>query len=855
VKRLFTLTAILLTLSVILAAPAAFAAGEVNECAEEPFLAALNNGGLVELNCSGIIKLSDEISITHDTIIDASGQDVQITNDVGTRIFQILDEEQRVTIIHVTFTGGLARTSGGGAILNRGFLTVEASRFVDNHVETGIGGAIHNDGGTLTIRDTEFTSNVAESGGSGGAIANSNAGVLIIEGGSFNSNIATSTTNGRGGAIYGISGKGTITITGTEFNDNVAHGSTEGGGAIYDDGPSEIIIEGATFSYNSAPNANGGAIYNKGATSTTSVRDSVFSNNSAPNGHGGAIYAASGSEIAIGRSSFDSNFADTGGALHIGGSANTIIVISQNTFKANTATHENLQTSEGGGAISNEGHLTITRSTFEGNLALDGSGGAIVNHEQAYIVNSTFSQNEAMDGGAFSATDGSSLKISHSTIVDNRASTPARGAGIDSGESVSVAVQVKNSIVASSLMGQNCHSLSLSAFGTNFDTDGSCSGFQQFSLDELNLADLTDNRGRTESIALNSRSVAVDAAEDCTDLNNEVVEVDQRGVPRTHGAACDVGAYERIDNPSDLSIRNINPEMTINVEGEYTLPYTCGERYEEGEESSHHFSYDTEIEFYLPELDKFLGIFPRPRQTVSFIENLEITESEFAVPMPGGPIGVMAELRSGESMTLSCADLIAMPTQVDGMGNLVQSLNEVIESGDFFRGQLIIQSSMTDLRIYVTEKVTKTEIVPEDSIFPAADPEFIEQREPVYPEYVDYEADVSLRLVSERNEINSAEVVTPQTKTQLNVLTENFNNRAIGFRAQSASTSQVGVEIYSLQGKRVFSERTSGSKLMWRMRDNSGNLVANGVYLYVVTAVDQFGVITHSGVKKLLVLR
>ena len=60
----------------------------------------------------------------------------------------------------------------------------------------------------------------------------------------------------------------------------------------------------------------------------------------------------------------------------------------------------------------------------------------------------------------------------------------------------------------------------------------------------LNLGPLANNGGPTQTHALLSGSVAIDAVSDCTDTDNNPLTTDQRGVLRPQGSACDVGAYE-----------------------------------------------------------------------------------------------------------------------------------------------------------------------------------------------------------------------------------------------------------------------------------------------------------------------
>ena len=549
-KRIIFTLAITTFLTMSILSPAVLAEGIVNSCDDTSLRAALLAGGEVTLNCSGMIAISDQIDIEIDTTIIGTGQNVALSGSNTHRIFLVRDGIS-LTLRDLTMQDGME--TNGGAILNLGSLVAENVTFSNNHSNVGIGGAIHNDGGSVILRASTFDGNSADNGGSGGAIANSNAGELTIQGGTFNSNQASSTLTGRGGAIFGISGRGTIDITGATFTNNFAMGVQEGGGAIYDEGPSMINISDSTFTNNAAPEANGGAVYLKNATSETVIHNTLFELNQAPNGNGGAIFGASGAKTEITESTFLENSALEGGGIFNSSPDNSVLTIIDTTFEMNDASHVASVTPRGGGAISNDGKVLIFRSTFLLNTALDGSGGALHNNDTVVIVNSTFVQNNAEMGGAILNTDLASLKMSYSTLNDNFANNAARGGGIDDGNTGGGAIKIKDSIIANS-GGADCNASALQALGTNFSTDGTCLGFDFVTSEDLRLGSLMDNRGLTESIELQPGSVAIDAADDCVDLDNNQINEDQREVPRAQGSSCDVGSYETATQPLDVFV-------------------------------------------------------------------------------------------------------------------------------------------------------------------------------------------------------------------------------------------------------------------------------------------------------------
>jgi hypothetical protein len=254
----------------------------------------------------------------------------------------------------------------------------------------------------------------------------------------------------------------------------------------------------------------------------------------------------------------DGRGGDGGGILN-----NGTLEVSNVTLSSNAT-----DSPDDGGGIFNDGTLILTNSTLSDNSAGGGRGGGILNSGVAVMIKSTFANNTAFQGGGLanqgavftvinctisnnSATDGggifnvslSNVEISHSTLSGN--SGPL-GGGIISPASFSVAF-VKNSIVASAT-GDNC--ISVISLGNNYSTDASCPGFTVVTPGQLALGPLASNGGPTQTHGLLPGSVAIDAATDCTDIDGNPVNEDQRGALRPFdgdgagGAACDAGSYE-----------------------------------------------------------------------------------------------------------------------------------------------------------------------------------------------------------------------------------------------------------------------------------------------------------------------
>jgi HYR domain len=231
----------------------------------------------------------------------------------------------------------------------------------------------------------------------------------------------------------------------------------------------------------------------------------------------------------------------------------------------------------GGGGIFNNANsngtatLTVSNSTISGNSSLS-FGGGIANSSQNHgtattrIINSTLSGNSACcaGGGGISnfTLDGSTAMVtaSNCTISSNSASD---GGGVFN--SALTTVNIKNSIVANSTSGGDCSNLGTwNGTGKNFSTDSTCPGFTQVTSAQLNLGPRANNGGPTQTHALLSGSVAIDAVTDCTDVFGNPITTDQRGATRpvdgdgNGSALCDVGSFESqcLTCPSNITQSN-----------------------------------------------------------------------------------------------------------------------------------------------------------------------------------------------------------------------------------------------------------------------------------------------------------
>ena len=216
------------------------------------------------------------------------------------------------------------------------------------------------------------------------------------------------------------------------------------------------------------------------------------------------------------------------GAANFGGGIYNegYLIVNHCTFSGNFSHND-------GGAIYNLQALTVHNSTFIGNSALLNGGGIYHIYNQTLTIdNSTFYNNSANQNGGGIASSGN-LNVNNSTFSGNTAHYDG-GAIYNDGNNTNVS----NSILSNSHSTTDCRSYNLSAsFENNLIESHTGCGTPAYTADPL-LAPLADNGGDTQTMALLPGSVAINAGDNAT-----CTSTDQRGVTRTLGGTCDIGAY------------------------------------------------------------------------------------------------------------------------------------------------------------------------------------------------------------------------------------------------------------------------------------------------------------------------
>ena len=269
-------------------------------------------------NATGTVNSNGTIHIAQGTYYESN---IQINTNMT-----IIGENQKNTIINGQKSGLSIFTIASGLNITIINLTLTNGKSNTN------GGAIYNNGGTLTVDSSTFNNNTSTHGGS--AIFNTEGSILTVDSSTFTNNAVT--TSG-GGAIYNYHSS-TLTVMDSTFTFNTA----TSGGAIFNNNDSSVTVINSIFTSNTA-STYGGAIYN---THNMTVTSSIFTNNTA--NYGGAVY--NGGTCTLNYNRIYNNSAPNGDAIHCSGSVDA----TNNWWGSNTPlTIPNLISISGGSVDAN----------------------------------------------------------------------------------------------------------------------------------------------------------------------------------------------------------------------------------------------------------------------------------------------------------------------------------------------------------------------------------------------------------------------------------------------------------------------------------------------------------------------
>jgi hypothetical protein len=203
--------------------PTAWGQTTVTACTEADLRTAMGAGGIVTFACEGTITLTNTVTVTTDTVLDASGHRVTISGGHAVRVFYV-NPNVTFALVNLSVANGL-NSSGGG---------------------------IYIDGGTVNATNCTFSGNAATgpSGTEPGANGADGCGGALYNAGVFNASLCSFLHNSAAGG-QGWYGWGDIW-----GSVDAGHGGAADGGAIFNLGV--MAIDRSLFASNSAAAGSGG---------------------------------------------------------------------------------------------------------------------------------------------------------------------------------------------------------------------------------------------------------------------------------------------------------------------------------------------------------------------------------------------------------------------------------------------------------------------------------------------------------------------------------------------------------------------------------------------------------------------
>lgn len=266
------------------------------------------------------------------TILGAEGT---IFKNTGSSRFFKIGKSVDLKFENITFDGGNAGTENGGAIWQNDATAILAFKncaFKNNKANNG--GAIYMAGSNMTSENTSFSDNTATT--AAGAVGIAGTAELV----SFTDcDFTSNTAEKHGGALQNCGGEKTrLTVTRGAFSSNkTTNGTGGGGGAITfrGDKPSITIIDGVTFSGNSA-GFQGGAV-RVNTVNDISIMNSVISDNKALDGAG--LYVGGAASVKIDKTQISGNQSKTyAGGIYVGADADVFMNACSIFGNSNTTT-------------------------------------------------------------------------------------------------------------------------------------------------------------------------------------------------------------------------------------------------------------------------------------------------------------------------------------------------------------------------------------------------------------------------------------------------------------------------------------------------------------------------------------
>ena len=337
---------------------------------------------------------------------------------------------------------------------------------------------------------------------------------------------------GPDGGPGGLAAAGYLRLGSVTFRDNTGSGAGAVEVVVADAGLANDDPAGRTELKQVVAEDNDGGPAIRVVGGSLDITDTELTDNDG----GGLGYA--GRFLWIRRTTIRGNQADVGAGIATTGQVNRL---EDSWIDGNRAT------GDGGGIYAGSG-FSLTRTTVSNNEA-GGVGGGIAGPgatgSRGVLKSSTVSGNRATSGSAISY--GQDVSIEASTVVRNRG-----GASVDATAGTGSAVVMS---VIQAGTGSAC-ARPLPSYTYNIFGDSSCGGGPTDRIGvPLYLGPLQDNGGATPTHLPIAGSPLVDSVPPTATIPNSILGavrvcnwfggLDQRGLTRPQGPACDVGATER----------------------------------------------------------------------------------------------------------------------------------------------------------------------------------------------------------------------------------------------------------------------------------------------------------------------
>ena len=402
--------------------------------------------------------------------------------------------------------GGVSTSAGGSIVIvgpPAGVTPLPPIAFPPLNVNSPIGGAILNNGGTLTVRDCVLTANSAAAGG---AIGNDHGNLTLIKSRLFGNQASGFPIFGGydlSAAAAVDNNGGTVTVSDSVISANVAKiANFVGSGSTIKNFAGHLTVINSTISGNQA-----GGIFSDGGvgsflqhTTTLRVINATISGNV-----GGGIFNSDG-DCTVTDSSVSEN---TGGGI------------------GNVSLGAGLPPPYG-----TVGTFTLTNCTIAGNTAggiVNGFGG-VLTVRNCTIAGNTANTNAVGGSGIYNAAG--HLTLSNTILAKNRGNLIGVGLSV-----VSLGYNLSDDSSAAGLL-NGPGDLNNTSAGLDLNAQGD--------------PRLQDNGGMTKTIALLPGSAAIDKGDPAFNPNPPLPS-DQRGFPRVANGRVDIGALET-QTPRSLTI-------------------------------------------------------------------------------------------------------------------------------------------------------------------------------------------------------------------------------------------------------------------------------------------------------------